>query len=637
MRQKKTCFLIYVHVVPCTLRILPSLQVQSLQVETGTEIHPRSTSRHSSHRSLTDTEEGYILVNAPRAEQRGLDTRSEASEDLEVGREMRENSPCVPPPLVGEAPVAPVVGAGELSETVVEGGESGVEVGEGEGGGGDAGVRGGEQGVMEEGEEGGGSRERVPSCDRREMDDTLTPLTEISATKIIPSLHRTNTTSSLRSTGSIKREKPPPLLRNEPEYILRISIGGIAALPNIQANEISLRASVGSVNLEEVRVCDSQQQRATGRQGEDSSGGSTPVIKARIEAGVQVRRFDLPPSTVNGNEQDAVVMLKISGLAAALLLKNAPVLKDFFDDEYEADSPVPIQIRIEDTSFMLREDLEYTSDTDSTLNVCIKAAEIHRGRRIAGTNLFTEEATDLSELSPELETLRLNPQELITLREPSPAARDNDSTTSGASNPDLLQTFRSFIDVFESHVRRHGGLKIQLNQPEHIAGLLQDLQMSLSEEERKGERSKSSDAPPSYSETVGHSKNSTTPQARVGNASSTSQARVVESSSPTHNRRLSEDSPTTKTRLAELRGLRQDSLELKRIQVENEDLISQLMQTKILLAERSQDLDEVTSECKKTKDELVTHKQVLENYHEHIERLLTENADLKILTAMTQR
>ena len=109
-------------------------------------------------------------------------------------------------------------------------------------------------------------------------------------------------------------------------------------------------------------------------------------------------------------------------------------------------------------------------------------------------------------------------------------------------------------------MRRHGGLKVQLNQPEHIAGLLQDFQVSLSEEERKGERSKSSDAPPSYSETVGHS---ATPQARVGNASSTLQARVIESSSPTHNRRLSVDSPTTKTRLAELRVLRQDSLELK--------------------------------------------------------------------------
>ena len=71
--------------------------------------------------------------------------------------------------------------------------------------------------------------------------------------------------------------------------------------------------------------------------------------------------------------------------------------------------------------------------------------------------------------------------------------------------------------------------------------------------------------------------------------------------------------------------------------MENDDLISQLMQIKILLAERSQDLDEVTSECKKTKDELVTHKQVLENYQEHIERLLTENADLKMLTTMTQR
>ena len=37
----------------------------------------------------------------------------------------------------------------------------------------------------------------------------------------------------------------------------------------------------------------------------------------------------------------------------------------------------------------------------------------------------------------------------------------------------------------------------------------------------------------------------------------------------------------------------------------------------------------VTEECKKTKEELVSYKQVMEKQHEHIEKLLTENFELQ--------
>lgn len=574
------------------------------------------------------------MVHVPLAERRGLnvDSRSLGGEDgLEVGREMRENSPYVVPQLVPDT--VPSVDVEESFESELRSGEvegGSVERGEGVKGGGGEGERfGGGEGVGE-GVEG---RERASSFDRREMDDTLTPLTGKTSPRKQPPLRRESMTS-LHSTSSAKREKPPPLLRSEPQFVVRINIRGIAALPNIQANEISLRASIGGVKLAELRAIDRRDEREKPRYQEtECTWGEAPVIRARFEVGSQVDRFNLPPSSINEKLQDMIMMLSISGLETGLLLRNAPVLKDFFDDEYEEDSPFPIQIRIEDTSLMLAEDLDSTAETDSTMNVCIKVAEIYRGPKIENTNLFTNPVEPY--VPAELETLHLSTTEAANLRETSPAAASTDSSASAATNPDLLQTFRSFINVFESHVRRHGGLKVQLNQPEHIAGLLQELQVSLSEEERNLEQRKSGDAPPSYLETVWQDENSTL-QTRAGNASPTLQSRVGTSNSPPHKRRSSGDCPATKARMAELQKLRRDSQELARIQAENDDLIQQLMQTKMLLAERSQDLDEVTSECKKAKDDLVTHKQVLENYQEHIERLLTENADLKVLTALPQ-
>ena len=486
-----------------------------------------------------------------------------------------------------------------------------------------------ESGLEEEGEEGG--RVRLPSGDQREMTDTLTPLTDtLSPRKPFP-LRRGSTTSSLRSTtSSVRREKPPPLLRSEPQHILRINVRGISVLPNIQSNEIAIRASLGRVRLSEILANDSMELEKLSNESNEGMWDGAPMIRARIEVGSQVERFNLPPSLETGKVQEVVAMLSIRGLQAALLAKNMSVVKDFFDDEFEADAPVPIQIHLENSTFELREDLQHTADSDETMNVKIKSIDIHRGQQILGTNLFRQSNCEENEavLSPGMEdTLRLNSGQLSGMRDTSPAAQSTDSSTNSATaNSDLLETFRSFVRVFESHVRRHGGLKVQLNQPEHIAGLLQELQVSLSDEEIKS--GKTNEAPPTYSETLKQDENLVTgPQ-------STPPPHLPPLSTSQHHhsqRRESMDSPTAKSRANELRKLLHDSQQLARVQAENEDLISQLTQTKILLAERSQDLDEVTSECKKAKDELVTHKQVLENYQEHIERLLTENADLKMI------
>ena len=478
-------------------------------------------------------------------------------------------------------------------------------------------------------------RERLPSTDQKEVKDTLTPLSETVLPRKPFPLHRGSTTSSLRSTtSSQRREKPPPLLRNEPQHILRINARGISILPNVRSNEVSLRVSLSHVRLGEILASNDRERERIDPSANEAASGGTPTIRARIEIGSQVERFELPASQLTGKAQDIVAMLSIIGLRAALLAKNIAVVKDFFEDEFESDAPVPIQIHVEDTTFELREDICHTAENDNTMNVRVKSLDIHRGKQIQGTNLFQSVAMETDNpadeiLSPNVEeTLCFDSGPGIVLRDTSPAAQSSDSST--GANTDLIGTFRSFVSAFEAHLRRHGGLKVQLNQPEHIAGLLQELQVSLSNEEVESEKRAETEAPPTYFETLEQDHNSTV----TGPFNKPSSSSFVSSS--TQQRRQSLESPTLKSRATELRRLRRESQELARVQAENEDLISQLMQTKVLLAERSQDLDEVTSECKKTKDELVTHKQVLENYQEHIEKLLTENADLKMILTSLQ-
>ena len=60
-----------------------------------------------------------------------------------------------------------------------------------------------------------------------------------------------HSSQSSLSSRRLKVQSPPKM---EPQYNLVIKVGGICALPNIQANEISVRASVNDVKLEEVEV-----------------------------------------------------------------------------------------------------------------------------------------------------------------------------------------------------------------------------------------------------------------------------------------------------------------------------------------------------------------------------------------------
>lgn len=156
------------------------------------------------------------------------------------------------------------------------------------------------------------------------------------------------------------------------------------------------------------------------------------------------------------------------------------------------------------------------------------------------------------------------------------------------SNAQLVDSFKSFINTFEVHMKLHGTPLLQ----EHITSVLAELQTSM-----VPTKSENIQPPPSYSEAV---------------------SVVV-----TSHLQSSSDSNT------EVIRLRRENEELRQLQLDRDKLNTQLVNSQSKLEQNMLDLDMVTQECKKAKQELVTYKQVLEKQNERMESLLSENFDLK--------
>ena len=372
--------------------------------------------------------------------------------------------------------------------------------------------------------------------------------------------------SSRRSSLALRRAKSPTPLRIVPQYILQVRTGQLCALPNILASDISLRVSVDWIKLCEIEKSAYEKSRNdSGRPLKENlqehDKDFVPVIKARVELGKQVaaRYFpDAPP------EVDTIAMVKAEGIETSLLVQNAAVMKDFFDDEFEALIPVPLQIRVENIKVLLREALEHGPEAWSSMNLRIDSANICRGRKVEGINLFPDEAEE--------EEPGVVAEDVV-----SEVQKDEDQ-----SSAELLQSFHSFIQVFETHVARHGQLNLQ--QPDRVAGLLSQLRSSLSDEE------KSLSSPPSYSD-----------------ATSGSRSQLQQ----------------------QLQRLRQENKTLKQLEQEKEELTNELKRMQDIMENQTDEFYRVTEECKEAKVQLTTYKQVFERQQEMLEKLVTENSTLK--------
>ncbi len=153
------------------------------------------------------------------------------------------------------------------------------------------------------------------------------------------------------------------------------------------------------------------------------------------------------------------------------------------------------------------------------------------------------------------------------------------------SGTQLLKSFNSFLKQFEFHMKLHGTSL----QPAHIAEVLAELQSIKPNE--------IIEHPPSYSKATS----------------------VV----------LTSHIQSTSNSNTEIIRLRRENEELRQLQLDRDKLNSKLVDSQSKFEQNLVDLDMVTEECKKAKDELVVYKQVLDKQHERMESLLNENFDLK--------
>jgi len=159
------------------------------------------------------------------------------------------------------------------------------------------------------------------------------------------------------------------------------------------------------------------------------------------------------------------------------------------------------------------------------------------------------------------------------------------------SNSELLTSFKSFLINFDTHLKLHS--QQVPTRPDHIASILAELHKSTIDS-----KSDSTDTePPPYSEAM--------------------------SVMVTSHFQFGPDSNS------ELIRLRRENEELRQLQLDRERLNAKLVDSQSKLELSILEMDHVTDECKKAKEELVAYKQVLESQHEKFSKLLTENYDMK--------
>ena len=430
---------------------------------------------------------------------------------------------------------------------------------------------------------------------------TVRPQPDVMSMQSSSSAHprRISTISGQSNRSSIgeKRVRSPTPLRSVPQYILRICTSSVLALPNIKTSMLTFRMSVGCIKLEEIDMTEFTQLKGTflSRQRHRVNEcpleeGKPPVIKVRLELGNDVQR--LYPSSSSSertsSENDiagGIVMVKVDGLKASLLLPNTIVLKEFFDDEYINALPIPLQVRLVNSKISLRDEMAHGTESKTTMNVGIGTVDVCRGVKVEGTNLFRDEDSEIAFVRD----LGLEASDVERRLEETDGVSDEERDRT-QSNAGLLQSFQSFIEVFQSHVQRHGET-VNLTQPEKVAGLLDELRFSLSDAEEEDPQAMRPplEAPPSYQEAL---------------------SRSHSSSSPGH-RKLS-------------RGKldwRREADEVRRLQLENERLAAELVEANQLMDEQSKEFVFVTEECKRAKLEVATYKQVLENQRDLFERM----------------
>ena len=484
---------------------------------------------------------------------------------------------------------------------------------------------------------------------------------------------RRSSQSSL-SSRRLKVQSPPKM---EPQYNLIIKVGGICALPNIQAKEISVRASINNVKLEEVEIAaesasGNNSQRQTPRHRKVEKVESTiaevipPKVKARIIIGDKVK--ELFPE--DASDLDIVLIGKASDLDVSLLLPNALVMKDFFDDEYEADNPVPMHLRIENTRVVLMEEASHGPDHVKTMRIAVDRTDIHRGRKLREeVDVFLERGREVMGRAVSTETLHDEEENAINEGEMELIESDDGSSGGGGGmgkveidvqlsqqgQVELTESFNSFLKELEHYLSRDG----RQNNREQVVRVLEQIRTrSLESSDNDNTKSTGRDTNTGRrSVRQGTGGNAPTTrfdfdtlstffvsyhQSKLSSASASSSLSSPPAahghpvppplSSTPH--QASPPPPFTAAGIAtsnqeELMRLRRENERLRQQGAQFQKENAQLLESKESMVKQLSDFDMVTEECKSVKEQLVAYKQVMEKQHEQMEGLLNDNTELQ--------
>ena len=195
-----------------------------------------------------------------------------------------------------------------------------------------------------------------------------------------------------------------------PEYILLAKVGVVQGGAMISSEGIGFKAAVRSVELNEMKEEEYKvfmDKKSRGKRSKEDKEESEredvlPVIKARVELGQSVKSYfpdEKRDEEKKGEGEDevqwpvpeGVVFLKVNGLKPSLWLKNTMIMKDFFDDEFESEAPIPMQIRITETQVSLKDAVSAPLLHPRNLTVNIPDLFVNRGPRAHNTNLLTAE------------------------------------------------------------------------------------------------------------------------------------------------------------------------------------------------------------------------------------------------------
>ena len=218
----------------------------------------------------------------------------------------------------------------------------------------------------------------------QEEPDTVSPLPPQTIPPSPPAIEVTPARPSSIASSSVGPPSvgPPSPSPKPPEVlpVLIASVGGAKLLVSLSPAGIQVRAAVDCVAINELteeELADKKDFMA------ELSPQECPVIKARVELGKKVYLY-FPEEDW---QPDGVVFLKVAGIRSMLSIKTAMALKDFFDDEVEAAMPMPIQLRILETHFLLRDTLFSDLSCPRNLTVNVPDLFLNRGPRAHGTNL----------------------------------------------------------------------------------------------------------------------------------------------------------------------------------------------------------------------------------------------------------